>query len=229
MNCNDFEQWLHDYLDHDLEPGRVAAMEAHQQACDRCRQHLDGERNLRGALRRLPVAEPSAAFFDRAVQQASRRQRMRRTRQGIGAALAAGLVLAVAVNTLFDIGQRPATTPGAAVLSAQQPVVQLALNEKRDVRLVFDAATELNAAQVTLRLPAQVRVAGYPDRQQLSWATRLKRGKNLLVLPVSALRFGHGTLVAEIAHNGNTRAFTVDLDVTGQQQSIRALTETQAV
>lgn len=214
MNCNDFEQWLDDYLDRDLGPEQMAVMATHQQACDSCRRRIDEEQKLRTALRRIPAPEPSAAFIEQALQRVTRRQRMRRSKR-IGFALAAGLVLSLSITALFDIGNQP------AIMSGQKPVVQIALNEKRNVKLVFNSATELDAAQVTLRLPEQVRVAGYPDRQ-ISWAARLKQGKNLLVLPVSAQHFGHGTLVAEIEHDGVKKSFTVDLDVIDQPQSIRS-------
>jgi len=228
MNCNDFKQWLDDYLDRDLVPGQMAVMEAHQQACDSCRRRIADEQDLRAALRSLPVPEPAPTYFEQALQQVSYQRRLRRSKR-IGLALAASLVLSIAVGTLFDVGERQPAGNQPLAMSTHRPVVQIALNEKRDVRLVFNAATALDAAQVTLRLPEQVRVTGYPDRQQLSWATRLNQGKNLLVLPVSAQQFGHGTLVAEIEHNGDKKTFAIDLDVTGQPQSIRTHTGPQAV
>ena len=223
MNCNDFTQWLDDYLDRELEVDQYAAMAAHQQACDRCRQRTEDELSLRAALRDLPVPEPAEAFLEQVLQQVTRRQQRRRRSGRIGLALAASFVLGIAVTSLVDNAGHPAGS------SAQSPAMQIALNEKRDVKLVFDSATALDAAQLTLVLPAQVRVAGYPDRQRLSWVTRLKRGKNLLVLPVSAREFGHGRLVARIEHDGATKTFAVDLDVTDQQQSVRTLTSAQTV
>jgi anti-sigma factor RsiW len=222
MNCNDFTQWLDDYLDRELEPGQHAAMATHQQVCDRCRQRSEDEQGLRAALRHLPAPEPAEAFLEQALQRVTRPQRRRRSGR-IGLALAASLILGISVTTLLDNAGHPAGS------SARPPVMQIALNEKRDVKLVFDSATALDAAQLTLVLPAQVRVAGYPDRQRLSWVTRLKQGKNLLVLPVAAREFGHGRLVARIEHDGATKTFAVDLDVTEQQQSVRTLTGAQTV
>ena len=228
MNCYEFEQWLDDYLDRDLGPEQVVAMETHLQDCAHCQKRINDERELRAALRGLPAPETSPAFFQHALQQVIYRRRIQKSKR-IGFALAAGLILSISVNALFIINGRSPVSNQSADMSTQNPVVQIAINEKRDVRLVFNAATELDAAQVTLRLPEQVRVAGYPERQQLSWATRLKQGKNLLVLPVSAQRFGHGRLVAEIEHDGNTKTFTIDLEVTGQQQSIRSLAVSRTV
>lgn len=228
MNCNDFEQSLNDFLDHELGAEQMAAMDVHQRSCAQCQRRVAQEQRLRAALRQLPVPEPAPGFFAGALHQVGQRRRLRRV-QRIGLGLAAGLVLSVSVNTLFVHSQQSPGVSQQAVMSATLPVMQIALNEKRDVKLVFDTETEMDAAQLTLLLPSQVRLTGYPNQQKLSWVTRLKQGKNLLVLPVAARQFGHGKLIAEIEHNGTTKTFAIDLDVTDQQQSERTLTAAQTV
>lgn len=215
MNCSLFNHHLDDYVDNDLDAVMRQRMADHVRTCHSCQYRLETARSLLHTLKTLPAPAPDNEFFDAALAKAARLSSHRRWPVAIGGSMAAGLGMIMVVSLWL-------TAPPIADTQRQQSdtaVVQIALNERREVKLVFNADTELKNARLTLHLPANVRLEGYPGRQ-LSWVTHLQPGRNMLVLPVSASRFGHGKLTATIEHRNAMKTFSVDLDVPDQHQSL---------
>ena len=55
---------------------------------------------------------------------------------------------------------------------------------------------------------------GYPGRKQLSWQTSLKKGPNVLALPIRAIEHGEGELMARLNYGEKTKTFRVLLKTT---------------
>lgn len=51
FDCRETVRRLWDYLDHELSPGEVRAVEAHLADCDRCPKHFTFEREFLAAVR----------------------------------------------------------------------------------------------------------------------------------------------------------------------------------
>lgn len=219
MNCDRLQARLDDYLDGELTAEEGHALEAHARDCGGCRARLARERELREALRRLPVPEPDEAFFDRALAQAaSRRPRWVSRHHGlslgigaIGGALAASLVLVLGWNLLVG--------PSGSPAHQEIPGLSIALNEVREVSLVVESARTLDNATFTVLLPEGVELAGFPSQREVSWQGRLVKGENLLVLPIRASAAGDGELVAYVQHTDKRKTFRLKMDVKPASQS----------
>lgn len=218
MNCEQLHQRLDEYLDGLIEAAETAAIDAHVQDCDACRATLARERALREALRGLPAPEPSEAFFDRAIAQAidHDRRHHRRRWAGLGGALAAGFALALAFNVL--LGPGPGTS-GNRAPHDEIPGLSIALDEVREVSLVFESRRALDDATFTVLLPEGVELAGFPGQREVRWHGRLARGRNLLVLPVEARGGQGGELVAYVDHAGRRKTFRLRMEVTSPRNS----------
>ncbi|MCC6207933.1 MAG: zf-HC2 domain-containing protein [Gammaproteobacteria bacterium] len=211
MNCSAVDRLVDDYLDGALTPDEVATLEHHATECPSCRTLLASERDLRQALRDLPVPAPSEAFFDRAIAQAvTRNHRQYRRMPGLGLALAASVMMVFAVGILYKSGPAPVQDiPGLAI----------ALNQHQDVSLVLESEQSMEKARFTIRLPEGIEVSGYPGQRELSWEGSLAQGKNLLVLPVEAHSGRGGDLVAVVTHTGKRKNFVLRMDVLSPQET----------
>lgn len=184
---------------------------------------MDNEsENLRRALRRLPVPEPRPGFVDRALRNATAapadtparahhkplRWFITRWETWLGAALGAAVAVAITVMVLRPI-DNGATVPGIA----------LALNEARDVDVLIDSERDLEGATIRVAVTGGVALNGFDDEHQLEWRTDLRRGSNLLSLPLVARSTGKAQLVAVIEHQGRTRRVTINLTVRGTEVS----------
>ena len=93
------------------------------------------------------------------------------------------------------------------------PEFSIALNEQRDIKLAFFSSEELKDAQITLQMPKDVNLVGFPGQRELAWKTNLAKGNNMLRLPVIATGADGGLLVAQIEYMGKVRMLKVNLAV----------------
>ena len=211
MTCNELNKMMDDYLDGELPQAQREAFERHLNDCAGCRSQLSQEQAFRAELKAMPVPAPSADFAERVLRQAVERNVGHHHRHGFvtgfGSALVAGLALWVVVG-LFPVQQ-------GVVPDGKEPLqtVSIALNETQDVKLVFNAAHEVRGAKITIELPENVMIAGYPGRNRLEWQTDLAKGSNLLRLPVIASQAEAGQLVAHIEHDNKVTTLKLRIEV----------------
>lgn len=167
------------------------------------------EQQLVLALRGLPAPEPRPGFVDRAIGNAV----SSRGRTSIFAHILSswetwvGAVVGAAAATLLTLGLLR-----SPMLSAGQPVA-LSINEVRNIDVVIDSERELSDAKIRVALIGGLELDGFENEQQLDWTADLRRGPNVLTLPVLARASGNGVLIAMIEHGGEQRSVTVNVRV----------------
>jgi hypothetical protein len=176
------------------------------------------------------AAKSAAKAKKGAAEQDLSQQHSRHHRQGFvvgfGSAAAAALAMWVVVgmspdelpnasNSLQQNAPQQVVASADAsktVTKAQQPVLSIALNTQKQVKLAFASSEPLTGAKITIRLPDNVALVGYPGRRQLSWKTNLKKGDNLLSLPVVGTQVASGELVANIEYAGRVKTLRLNLE-----------------
>jgi hypothetical protein len=237
MNCTDINKGIDDLLDGELSPAKLAEVDAHLQDCAACRTFVAQERQRLQLLQELSVPEPSAGFSDRVIQAAQQSNEHVKHRRhgfmaGFGSALVAGFALWLVVGVM---PQTPDTGPSSPQLAMQQsapeqqavaqqqgqesgiPELTIALHEPRDVTLAFHSVKVLNGATISIELPENVAIVGYPGRRSLEWQTNLEAGKNILRLPVVATgtiggEMKNSQLVAHVKHGNKVKTYRINLN-----------------
>ncbi len=208
INCTKFQQQLDDWLDGKLLADEQAALQAHLQQCDTCRQQYASARELQQALQDLPVAPSSPDFAHRVMQQATR-SRDTAARGWLKGSIAAGaLIIALFAGYLAGNLSGTGETDGAIT-------VALSPQQVRTVQLAFHSRQALEDVRLTLQLPEQIEIDGYPGRRELSWQTNLAQGSNRLRLPL-ILRSNDwqgGELIARLEHPSGRREFRIQARV----------------
>jgi anti-sigma factor RsiW len=211
MTCTQLTAKLDDYVDGLMDAADAAALSAHIETCDACRQVLNSEQRLRESLKdygesSMPHAD--AAFFDRALvtaaREGSRRQRNRWVMTGIGGTIAAGLILWMLGGLFFKAPE---------VTQPPVPAIVMTLEEPRTLNLVFSSATVLADATMTVVLPQGIEVEGFAGLREITWMTSLDAGKNVLPLTLIATSPHGGELMATLRHDGDDKTFRVKLTV----------------
>ena len=183
MNCTE----ARDIVDA-LPEGNMpdASLSQHLRECELCRHYCSEARLLR-TLRALEAPEPSSAFIEQALRNATRQGTTQvKSAWGRVAAIAAALVLMVATIIVMQ-DRAPANKdmpfaeqPSLAIPdpeTVQQSVIQ-------QVRILIYSKEDRDIAELSIDLAENLVLEGYTGQQRLSWNTRLKKGANLLVLPV---------------------------------------------
>jgi Putative zinc-finger len=103
------EELLSAYLDGELTPAERAYVDEHLATCALCRGDLEGEREVRSALRDLPDVEPPFGFYERILRygpSAVAEPKKRRFKFGVAnlVATAAAWVLVLGVANLNSSG-----------------------------------------------------------------------------------------------------------------------------
>lgn len=213
MNCTQIHNFLDDYLDDAISADEKNAIELHISDCTSCHQLVEETKAIRRALRSLPVAEASPDFEDRVFSAVHKHYGVtnytastddvtaksnNRFFAGFSTAIAASLALWFA-STMYE-SQFDEVFP---------QVVNLAMSQVKTVRLVIDAPTDLDDVTLSVVLPENAELEGYTGQKQIVWQTKLTKGQNVLALPVTAINFGQGDLVAQLDYGEKTKQFHI--------------------
>lgn len=214
MNCKIIISQLDDYIDAELNPAQQSQFDVHLSECESCHQAWQQELQFRQLMKEHDVPAPDAGFEDRAFAKlpgktSSHHQSARKSVQksafiaGFGGAIAAGIVLFIAAALFIN----PVTQQQAI------PNIQLTLHQAKKVNMVFDVPEMVAEATFSMQVPQHIDIAGRKGLHQLEWKTALKKGKNLLSLPIVAQSAEGGELVAKIKYGNQEKVFRLLLDI----------------
>lgn len=215
MHCNEVKQLL------SQSGGQVEALpqagRTHLTACEDCAEYAE---NLEFShlLRQIPVVPASEGFTDRALQQAWRQGNRNDDKEGSSPiramAVAACLVLAtsVALHSLW-----PARETEDIATSPQ--IVRVIPEQINEVNLLMVSAVNLPEATITLRMDANVQLAGYAGNQELRWPASLTAGNNQLTLPIQLQGVDSGNISVHVESNGATREMMLTVDAMPRQRA----------
>jgi len=227
MHCTQATQLIDDYLDGALDANTRDIFDLHVDSCAHCQKQLSAVEELKIALRDMPIVPASDNFASRAIEIAAGRGDSTPQPQpgfmhwfgaGFTGALVAGLVL-LGVIAIFQ------------PLQTQEPAAtfSIALHQSRNISLAFNAPNDVSDVVVSIELPKQFEVAGHEGRRQLTWKTNLKKGRNLLTLPVIARSHGNGTMVARLSRNRQVKTLRILLATDKPELSQYRITSETAV
>ena len=202
MHCDRFRRNLDPLLDGELDEALSREVEAHLQGCDACAAVRGRNEALRQTLKAIPVPLPEDGFLDAVVEETlidtHRTETRFRATAGIGAALAASVVAWM----VFVLPAELPTQPEATL-----ETVTITMNVEKTFRLTFDSKRELQAAAISVELPAGVEIVGYEGRDSVRWRTTVKPGTNILELPIIVRSGNGGAVFARLEHEGKQKTF----------------------
>jgi hypothetical protein len=207
MKCQTTKLMLDEYLDGTLFAKTRDELLHHLDSCQACQRDLAELELLRDELRDMPVLPARENFASEAIAAAVGGNAADTNRRpgfmhwfgaGFAGALVAGLMLWGLVAVY------PPVQPQSPKAS-----FNIALYQPKKISLAFNAPANINNVMVSIELPQQFEVVGHAGRRVLSWKTNLKKGRNILTLPVIAKGEGKGVMVARLSRNKETKTVQV--------------------
>lgn len=212
MDCRTVQQNLDEYREGLLSAADHEEMSKHLGGCPECRASMASLQVLVDSLGRLPVEPATPGFAEQALRRARDMHRSNPVRlpavmkhkvsvwfaTGFGGALAATLLL-------WSVAFLPKPMP------SEVPAVQFSLNQTRAIHLAFNSPEEFRGLTLTVEVPANFEIANRHGERSLSWHTNLRKGANMLTLPVVAVSAGKGDLVARLKGDQKEKTFRVPL------------------
>lgn len=200
MNCSDIDEFLDDFLGEALSPLAIVAFEQHIAKCSNCKSKVAEAKAIQTEMRDIAVPEPSYGFEQRVFENV-RKHYKEESNWHFSPRFAAGFasLSAVSLAIWLVIGQQPPLSPKSP------QVVSIALNQTYPVRLMFDADRAITQAELSISLPDNVELKGFPGHRELKWKTNLKKGQNILALPIKATSFGQGEIHTQLSYNNSIK------------------------
>ncbi len=208
MNCKQFQTQLDSYLDGELPARLQSQFELHANECECCRASIADARAIQEALRQMPAPPMRPGFASQAIRHAVSHHHHHRRGfvAGFSTALAASVVLALFVGGFFPADNQP---PGLS----PAPEVIISMQQPQTVNLVFDVATAMENATLSIILPDNIEVVGFPGQHEITWQTSLQAGRNILPLPIKGIMHSNSTLIASIEQNGKKKSIRIPVRV----------------
>ena len=208
MDCQQAEKYIDDYLDSTLAPPLRQRLEIHLQGCRHCQSELNSSRQLLTTLQSTPVPAADGEQMHKLIQQAIATGKRYEQRQKVLRFAAMAAIVCLLLSAAFFTPLRPGS-------DSEQPQLTIALYEQKTVSLLVDSRQAIDNARITIALPSQLSLAGFPNQQSISWQTNLKTGKNLLKLPIVAEQLGQGTISTRIDHGTKSKVMELQALVAG--------------
>jgi len=207
MYCQTVKLMFDEYLDGMLPARQRDDLVRHLDSCPACQRDLAGLETLRQGLREMPVEPARENFAIEAIAAAvGNNVPVTQDRPGFlhwfGAGFAGALVAGLVLWGLVTI--YPAVQPQSPTAS-----FNIALYQPQKISLAFNAPADISNVMVSIELPQQFEVVGHAGRRLLSWKTNLKKGRNILTLPVVAKSEGNGVMIARLSRDKETKTLQV--------------------
>lgn len=205
MNCKTVIANIDNYLDGYLDNSAQESFRNHLEQCPACRMQIVRAQNLLGSLKTLPVPQMSPEFQTRVWSQVKQKSYSQKARYSAWVAVAAVFILFIGIGVDYQNSW--------FVNQSQKNVVEIEIDNTRDIRLVFNSKESLKNVTFSLELPDGVELAGFGNKREIMWQGELEKGKNLLVLPIIARSPKGGVLIAHVNHTNESRQFKLHLNV----------------
>ena len=102
------------------------------------------------------------------------------------------------------------TTPSS---QPDSNAINIKINEQRLVQVIVRVPRDLLQADIVIELPPQVEMQGFPGRREIRWHTDLRKGKNLLNLPLVAKSEGRAELITHINHANKSKMLSLVMTI----------------
>lgn len=205
VNCQTPINCLEDYLDGLLDTDLQNNMLNHIKQCPDCQDWIEREKQLRMALKTLPVTPPDKDFNDRIFKQAIKQNNRSTINHSIWMKLVASIILVVAISLggkgIWDFSHHGGIE------------VFVAMNQKEDIQLMFRSEENLSNVTFSLILSEGVELVGFANQREIIWEGELDQGPNLLSLPVIVRHHKGGNLIAKITHDNGNKQFDLKINV----------------
>ncbi len=201
MNCEQAQIVIHEYIDGELSSIQVEALEQHCADCKNCAKQLDQLVKQQAALKALPVPalspELKNRLIKRAVRSAAKANKQAsmlgvRPYKMLAAAMVAIMVIALSVFYRVD---KPADATHFVAVG----------NQIHTIRVAINTAKALDGVVLRVDLSNNLELDGFGNKKQISWTTGLRKGVNVISLPIIGIASGKGSIITHIQLNGKEK------------------------
>ena len=226
ITCQQIEQDLDDLLAGTFPLLLADAMHAHMSSCTKCKKLFDQEGRIITLLAQQKVPTMREDFAKQALAVARSRYEasvdagkntVSHTNNGHSSFFARfGYALATVAVSWIAITQFISINHNADPIQT----VSMSVGEVKNVHLVFNSPESMDNVMVAITLPEHTKIQGRSGVSKLLWSTSLKKGKNIISIPVVAEQDKNGEIITRISSGEKSKIFKVRLNVNPRSNPI---------
>ncbi len=225
MNCEQVEILLNDFVDDTLASLQTESVSQHCATCESCTLSLSALRQQIMVLRSLPLPQVSSGFEKHVIKHAIEAAGKARRENSwfnsgmykmAAAAVVAGLVLGLSLINITKVG-----APEDYRVSVSDQV--------HTIKVAIDSDQALDGVKLRVELSNNLELSGFGNKKQINWTAKLRKGVNIISLPIIGLALGEGNITTRIRLNGKEKVMRIQTqyklpndslyDVSGIRQS----------
>lgn len=207
MKCDEVKALLYEYIDQSLSADDVAELEMHCAACHSCSREFDALLRQKQLLASLPAVELDSEvkkrLFDTAVKVVGAESHEAKTTlipSAVYRFAAAAMISAIALFAAMPYITAPGDKGEYMVMVSDQV---------QTITVAIESEQAIDAVRMHVELSDNLELKGFGSKRQVNWDAGLKKGVNVISLPIIGIAQGEGDITTRVRINGNEKVMRI--------------------
>lgn len=207
MNCDEVKFRINEYVDNSLAADDCAAVKAHCEDCVDCSRDIDALLRQKQILAKLPAIELDSAvkkrLIDTAVlsgEAASKSRKSAGTPSVVYRFAAAAMISAIALFATMTFISTPESKGDYMVIVSDQV---------QTITVAIESEQAIDMVKMHVELSDNLELKGFGSKRQVNWDAGLKKGVNVISLPIIGIAQGEGDITTRVQINGNEKVMRI--------------------
>jgi len=207
MNCDEAKALINAYIDQSISADDVVTLESHCAVCVECKHEVDALLRQKQLLASLPAVELDTVvkkrLFDTAVKQADAdpvEAKSTSMPSVVYRFAAAAMISAIALFTAMPY----ITTP-----EGEGKYMVMVSDQVQTITVAIESEQAIDMVKMHVELSDNLELKGFGSKRQVNWDAGLKKGVNVISLPIIGIAQGEGDITTRVKINGNEKVMHI--------------------
>ena len=207
MKCDEVKALLNAYIDQSLSAEDIVELEMHCADCHACSLELDALLRQKQTLASLPAVEldheVKRRLFDtavKAVEGAPHEAKNARIPSGVYRFAAAAMISAIALFAAMPYISTPGDKGEYMVMVSDQV---------QTITVAIESEQAIDTVKMHVEISDNRELKGFGSKRQVNWDAGLKKGVNVISLPIIGIAQGEGDITTRVQINGNEKVMRI--------------------
>lgn len=199
MQCEAVFTLLNEHIDGTLSPNQTTLFNLHLSSCSKCREALFQREMMVQRLNGLRINDYPQSLKNRILKQRQqiRAERARWFGAGMGLAAAVAMFAVIVTGFLYN--------------PLQTENLHLTHDNEKEVHILLHSKKGLDDVRFLVLVPDSMGIKGFGSKKEIAWTGTLKKGENILSLPLIRHSEKSQTVVVRIEHQDSTKEYHIQL------------------
>ena len=207
MNCDEAKALINAYIDQSLSSDGVATLESHCAECDECKREVDAFLRQKQLLASLPAVtldtEVKRRLFDTAVKQADAVPVEAETTSMPSVVYRFAAAAMISAIALF------AAIPYISTPEGEGEYMVMVSDQVQTITVAIESEQAIDMVKMHVELSDNLELKGFGSKRQVNWDAGLKKGVNVISLPIIGIAQGEGDITTRVKINGNEKVMHI--------------------